>query len=161
MQLIVYIVRSFRNSPLDTGPNAFCQCIGLLEKCDYFVIHKSNHVQCSFSKRLCCRQEALEQMLHVRVNGRPYIPSKALFKTRKDYIRLPQINSQAANTARSQCGCLLSIWKCEVAISKPWVFFDRSFKCTFMYIFCCKESFITDVVIPTIKLHAAIKKTKS
>ncbi|MPC52320.1 hypothetical protein E2C01_046184 [Portunus trituberculatus] len=160
MKLIHYIVRSFTVTPLDPGPNAFCKCVGLLDKCDYFLIHKTDHVHCNFMKRYCCSTEAVEQMLHKRVSGVSYVPPKAMaFKPYDNYVHLPQIKTQAATTARTQCGCQLAFWSCEVVISKPWKVFDKSFLCSFMHVFCCQESFLKDVVVPTVKLHAAITNT--
>lgn len=161
LQLILYIVRSYTAKPLEPGPKPFCQCVGLFEKCDYFLMHKTNHVHCSFLKRYCCTKDALEQMLHKRVNGRWYIPPKAMaFKPHKDYIHLPQIKTQAAKTARSKCGCSLPFWTCHVAISKPWKILHKSFQCSLSRIFCCEESFLKDVVVPTVKLHTALTKAK-
>lgn len=160
MQLILYIVRSFSATPLDPGPNAFCKCVGLLDKCDYFLIHETDHVHCNFLNRFCCSTEAVEQMLHVGVSGVPYVPQEAVvFEPHGDYIHLPQIKTQDAEKARAHCGCQLAFWSCDVVISKPWTMFDKSFKCSFMYVFCCQESFLKDVVVPTIKLQADITNT--
>lgn len=150
MKFILYVVRSFTAKSSDLDPDAFCGCVSSMENCDYFLIHKTDYLQCNFMKRYCCKTEALEQMLHRRVSGAPYVPKEGMNPKPYDYIYVPQIKTQAANDAREECECQFAFWSCEVTISKPWRLFDSSYKCPFLKVYCCKISFLKDLLVPTL-----------